>query len=959
MESLGDLLARISFNVPTLGATNLRELLNVTGESNFPVNSTDQLRRGQYPGIGAFEVTPRRLVDLYQDLSNAIHGIGDSRSLNHRVLSVFENHWHLIIDEDPFLNGEQKAILRDSGVHACEFVGFPVRDVQDSRIRNHALSENDDAGEYYPTLEVANRCAGNAVPRIRIVSLPEEPEIKCTRTLCGLIFFNDVCVLLRESGNHATASAHRIIWDRLSAISLSWVSESKARWPVPRFETYAEYQRFDNRVTGYWSQSDRDRYTVAPQEIDELVQRYVGLGNHLLARTEPPIQPADWQKLVLETSQLADSPWVPKNVAMAWAQNILLMTMPEVCGIQLATRQGSLSKLPKQVREAANRLKRHLINDKVELERRRGHQLPEIRGKGDTLWNQLNNLSTRNSWVHLVARVIDSKESIGTQINRLEGEVGSFKDQMSVNMDRLETQLKQDNLIKRFESSTRQTGSAFESNPDTAKVFVTELNQLASNIIDLAKEDQQFASTALAQIQQAANRLDQAGAVAEAIHLQKLADGIANTGQLASKHQSTWFELGNANFEAGRTRHAERYFSQWLTFCQTHAKRRPDVEDWQFRLGNAHSWLGDVYLDMEEIAKAEEHYKEYNQILSRLESKKPTDLERARSLGISYSKLGDIYLQTDRLDLAETAFKMDLEIFQRLTEAEPNNKDWLRTLGFIHAYIGDVYLQTDRLELAKESYLEYFDVFKRLTQDDPQNKNWQEQLGVAHGRLGDIYRVTNRNEKAQLFYREDYEIFKRLTEEEPNNNTWLRNRAGASRLMGDLHFRQEEYREAEEFYLDCFNVFSRLAKKDRSNKSWQRSLATSHFNMGNTFLKTARPLEAEIQFRQAIQILERILETGLDNSNRRLNLAVAKWGLSQVVSGPEAQKLQIEAAETFARERKEGNFFFERASIADAELEAALSLSPHLPAKGPSQKKAKKKAAKKKSTKKKSKKKPQ
>lgn len=887
IKSLGDLFSEIEFDVSTLKAGNLKELLDVGRKTgDHVVKKADKLRRGLYPGLGAFEVTPRRLVDLFQELSNALAGMfGDTRSPNQRVLDVFEDHWLRIIAEDPYLNNDQKKILREDGLQACEFTGFKDQGYDDYRILEHALATESGSSEYEPTLRVASGRTGCAIPGMILASHPDQPEIICGRTRCGLILINDMRVLLAD--RHASRRTDgRIKLKKLSGVAVAWVSGADVFWPVPPFETIAEHVEFDTRVRDRLRFSEESSGSLSSVEVEDFVRGYVQIGNQLLLQQQPDVdEPSPWGALVAQLNCLTSSHQVLPETAGEWMRGVLFLTLPEACGIRIATRKaGNVDGESGVDQDTVKRLERRFMSEKFELERLRGVQLAEIYEKGDTLWNRLNELSTKDSWVHLVAPEpeTESTKRITTQVNRLEGEVENLKVEVTSNMGRLEAQMKQENLVKRFESSTRQTVSSFKANPETATVFVTELKELAKDLVSRGVEKESFASTALAQLQEAANSLNEANATMEAINLMKSGNELASSDALASRQQLKWFELGQSNYDTGRISDAEQCFEERLRICSLQTELRPESHDWQTRLGYSHGWLGDVYFKTGQLEKSDASHQAYLDVFRRLSEEDPSNTNWRRHLGFAHSRRGDVFSRTGRLEKAEASYQSCLEVFERLSEEDPTNKDWLRELGVSQSKLGNVYLRTGHLEKAQESYQEFFKHSRRLSKEDPTNKDWVRNLGVSHCKLGDVFARTRNYEEATASYQSYFETFKRLSEDDPTNKSWVRELGVAHCKLGDVYIAIDLLEQAGKSYQSYFETFKRLSEDDPANKDWLRELGIAHSKLGRVYLRNRLLDKAMDSYGRYFDIFQRLSEEDPANKDWFRNLGVAHSRLGDV-----------------------------------------------------------------------------
>ena len=232
LPTLGELLAQVELSDPGVPIKNLRELLQLGANQSFGPQTAGSFRRDQYPGLGAFEVAPRRLVDLWRWLSEAIHATPVAQtSSNERFLNVFMRYWHHVVDDDPQLKREDRKTLQREGTIACEVIASdPSETFAEHKIDGAELSKRSRLSNYRPVLRISLATSGSGVPRVKLKGRGGV-EIEEPRTRCAFVLMHDLQRLLIDDDSNRVAKQPVTA---TSPVSLSWVSDSSdVRWPLP------------------------------------------------------------------------------------------------------------------------------------------------------------------------------------------------------------------------------------------------------------------------------------------------------------------------------------------------------------------------------------------------------------------------------------------------------------------------------------------------------------------------------------------------------------------------------------------------------------------------------------------------------------------------------------------------------------------------------------------------------
>lgn len=249
-------------------------------------------------------------------------------------------YWHHIVDDDPQLKREDRKTLQREGTNACEIIASdPSENFTEHGIAGAELSKKSRLSNYRPVLRISLTTSGSGVPRVKLKGRGGV-EIEEPRTRCAFVLMHDLQRLL--SGDDANLATNQPV-TAASPVSLSWVSDSPGvRWPMPPVPTFARQTHFFASIAS--GQSDvLGSGTEEPITIHEaqlLIHQWIEMGTKLLAGKKPrKTSSVDWGKLIKLLEKLGDKTQVAPSLFREWACDLVLLTMPEACGLELTTQR--------------------------------------------------------------------------------------------------------------------------------------------------------------------------------------------------------------------------------------------------------------------------------------------------------------------------------------------------------------------------------------------------------------------------------------------------------------------------------------------------------------------------------------------------------------------------------------------------------------------------------------------
>lgn len=449
--SLGDLFQRIKLTnsaVLPLDIDNLYDLLMLHRDPTVTRNqNTSDFQIGTYPGLGAFQVTLRKLVDLYRDLSEALleeqlYREAPDRQSNlfeeDLVLRVFDRYWKRIVSEDPLLDSESRERLQREGIDACEVVPGSEDLVYNHYSIDGALVKISDSSleeevTYEPLLSIADLNQNDGLPRLlisrRYMDHVDAPlvteEILDSRTRCAYVLLHDLRVARSAREQEELLTGVNIT----SPVTMLWRSESgktvSIPWPIPRLPSFAKvtalFYEISNELkvlksrlttTGGSNQPTHERtgtlkrfQLIQQHLLEELLRSWVINGQNAIHSISPDDigRQSRWGDIVawLERNAASDS-----ALQYDWYMQIVMLTLPETCALDLIVKPRHLDNIQEfRQRDSVERLLKFSLEHVQELKGRRSQQFDTLwTDEFRDLWVCLNDKFSDQSWINLKLR---------------------------------------------------------------------------------------------------------------------------------------------------------------------------------------------------------------------------------------------------------------------------------------------------------------------------------------------------------------------------------------------------------------------------------------------------------------------------------------------------------------------------------------------------------------------------
>lgn len=700
----------------------------------------------QYCALGAFQVSTRRLVDLWLELRRfgpSAAETGLQRGLD--VVELLERHWDRIVDEDPFLSTEIRAWLKRDKLRACtiepnseSFAEWDLTiDGAEIVVQN---SPEGWAGtkRYWPRLRVAAASRGTGVPRLFVrphggaaESPPQERlSIERARTRCAYVLLHDVTML---SG---PKTAQQSVWPVLSPVvpvQMVWRGDEGQShtidWPVPPLATFAEMSLFLKVIRTRWEGllSGRTHTTVSsvgPPLVAELVRAWIAAGldaidaalpagdrsapSHTHAartRAKRLFGGADeptpgWSDIALRIVQLYKPAWRKplfwrSTQLDEWLRRVFLLLMPEA-----STPEASRLMLEDvealNVGEALKNLHRYNYGT---LRRLRELRMKPLWDSGDIgLYHALNR-SSKGSW--LFVPVAAAEPPVQETISTVAREVRDL----------------------RSESLRSQLYALWTRGDREVETDLFTAFQTYHQAVELAKE---------------------------------LATKRSHDPQVQRDLSLAYDKLGNVSRRLNRLEEAEEAYQNALAIDR---ERQNDVTDVHSRHDVCVSLnkLGDVFVRQNRLEMAIELFTEAFGIADHRAKANRKDDQAQRDLALALNNMGDVQLRLRQPRSAEISYRRAFAIRKDIAEANRNDGKAQLELANSHRRLGDVQALQKRVADAVTEYRKALSIAQQLAGTGSESHWPQIVVAEVSWKLGEL--VDDLSER-QEFHRRAWTILK-------------------------------------------------------------------------------------------------------------------------------------------------------------------------------------------------------
>ena len=198
-------------------------------------------------------------------------------------------------------------------------------------------------------------------------------------------------------------------------------------------------------------------------------------------------------------------------------------------------------------------------------------------------------------------------------------------------------------------------------------------------------------------------------------------------------------ELPHARERLGDVLRDEGKFAQALQEYRSFLQFSGDGGDvvWQRNLAVVHGKIGDMLVEHQDPAAAEQEFQTNLELSRTLARLVPNNADAQRGIAVALERLGFVQRLQGRLTEAARSYQLELEYTDKLTERDRSNIWWHRDQALAREGLADVLCDRHQWRKALPYYEEYAHTLERLSGDFPTNARLRHDLAVGYQRLGD------------------------------------------------------------------------------------------------------------------------------------------------------------------------------------------------------------------------------
>lgn len=306
--------------------------------------------------------------------------------------------------------------------------------------------------------------------------------------------------------------------------------------------------------------------------------------------------------------------------------------------------------------------------------------------------------------------------------------------------------------------------------------------------------------------------------------------------------------------------------------------------------------IGEVSRSRGDSARAIDALAQANDILSAQHRLAPNDIEVLKTLGANAYWVGQMHKDRNELAAAEQAWRDYLRFSNLLHEREPDNPEWWIEQSYAHNNLGNLAITRGQPAQAVPAFMESIALKRHALERAPNSPSYAAELAVSYSWLASAKEALGELQAAQQLYAEEMKLVLRLRERFPRDMLWvyrhvlaLQHRAMVAVAMG----RDEDaLRDFDGAKLH----FAPIAAQDANNRAWQVELATLELSRLRLLGRTTSPIQIVPNLVEVENAFQALLALDPKNSGwmRRLATSQVRLASALLAAGNASAARQLE-----------------------------------------------------------------
>jgi len=295
----------------------------------------------------------------------------------------------------------------------------------------------------------------------------------------------------------------------------------------------------------------------------------------------------------------------------------------------------------------------------------------------------------------------------------------------------------------------------------------------------------------------------------------------------------------------------------------------------------------DVFVDLGELAEAQNRANECVSIMRPLVSGASTNWDMVEGLGLCLEKLGDATLWRGDSDAAAKTYRESAELRRRNIAANPTDPASQARLAHVLGYQAYAMFGLGKPEEAKPLVHESLSITSKLVALDKDNVAWQREYAESLNFNAMALEFTGHLDDALQGFKQARDVAEELLTHAPNN---ARLRRYFSNLLGGVALAMmnvQRFEDARASLQDALKIKRELVRLDAENTLWQLELSYTLSELGDNENNLKKPIDALTYYQEAIMVCTALLHKDPGNNlwRRQLLSTVIKVGNTHAAMG--------------------------------------------------------------------------
>ncbi len=325
-----------------------------------------------------------------------------------------------------------------------------------------------------------------------------------------------------------------------------------------------------------------------------------------------------------------------------------------------------------------------------------------------------------------------------------------------------------------------------------------------------------------------------------------------------------YLNVGNTDSK-NATQTAIQHFEMARDISKRVAAELPNEIQPQRDISIALEHIGDAQVELGELDRANEAYRESLAISSEVEKSHPGNPTLVRDVAFGWEKIGNIRLQQGRIDNARDAFVSSQASFQSLLDADPENHELMRDCQIAFSKIGNIYGQESNWEMAAKAFRDSLAMANKGLNAGSQVVQSRDKSVICN-KLGSALQHLGQLDEASATFQSGLELAKQILNAAPDSTTAKRDLSISLVYVANLAVERKEFDAVASLYEQSLQLRRSLTESDPPNFAAQIDLAEILSKFGRFETITEQPDKAVVHYQESLKVLNSLNQASIDDS---------------------------------------------------------------------------------------------